>query len=153
MLDVISKSHHSIKTFDPKTRSLKTFPWYAWTLRFARSIDSFLRRHARDSVRVSPDKWHDYRENHEFLYPSCLCALLQLQGEGKVARYTEAAIYLRLYGRYKGEWVAECAKGCCGYLGRSLFPLKIGVLITMPPSTVGEALQEGGAPSQKLPKK
>src|ERR1700678_3473209 len=27
------------------------------TLTFARSVDSFLRRPARDSVRVSPDKW------------------------------------------------------------------------------------------------
>jgi hypothetical protein len=98
------------------------------TLTFARSVDSFLRRPTRDSVRVSPDKWRDYRENHEFLNPSCLCALLQPQGEGKIVCNTEAAIYLRPYGRYKGEWVAECAKGCCGYLGRSLFPLKIGVL-------------------------
>jgi len=31
MLDIISRSHHSIQTFDHRTRSLKTFPWYAWT--------------------------------------------------------------------------------------------------------------------------
>src|ERR1700734_199661 len=85
-----------------------------------------MHRPARHSVRVSPDKWRDYRENHEFLNPSCLCPLVQPQGE--VLRYTEAAIYLPLNGRYKGEWVAECVKSCCGYLGKSLFPLKTGFL-------------------------
>ena len=55
----------------------------------------------RDSVRVSADKWRDYRENHEFLNPSCLCALFQPQGE--VLCYTEAAIYLPLNGRYRYE--------------------------------------------------
>src|SRR5271155_4523219 len=93
------------------------------TLTFARSVDSFLHRPARDSVCVSPDKWCDYRKNHKFLNPSCLCALLQPQGEGKVVRYTEAANYLRPYGRYKGEWVVEHAKtvadiliGLCSHL-------------------------------------
>jgi hypothetical protein len=126
MLDIINKSHHSIQTFDPRTRSLKTFPWYILdSLTFTRSIYySLLHRPMKDSVRVSPDKWRDYRENHDFLNPSCLCALFQPQGE--VLRYNEAAIYLPLNGQYRGEWVAECAKGCCGYLGKSLFPPKIG---------------------------
>ena len=60
------------------------------SLMFARSVYSFLRRPARDSVHVSPDKWRDYRENHEFLNPSCLCALLKPQGKGEAPRYTEA---------------------------------------------------------------
>ena len=98
------------------------------SLTFARSVYSFLRRPTRDSVRVSPDKWRDYRENHEFLNPSCLCALLKPQGKGKAPCYTEAAIHLPLNGRYKGEWVAECAKGYCGYLSRFLIPLEIDVL-------------------------
>ena len=55
----------------------------------------------RDSVRVSADKWRDYRKNHEFLNPSCLCALFQPQGE--VLCYTKAAIYLPLNGRYRYE--------------------------------------------------
>jgi hypothetical protein len=105
----------------------------------------------RDSVRISPDKWRDYRENHEFLNPSCLCELFRPQGE--VLCYTEAAIYLPLKGHYKGEWVAECAKSCCGYLGKSLFPLKIGHPYTALPSTPGEALQKAWAPGQELPKK
>jgi hypothetical protein len=98
------------------------------SLAFAKSVYSFLCRPMRDSVRVSPDKcqWRDYRENHEFLNPSCLCGLFQPQGE--VLCYTESAIYLPVSGRYRGEWVAECAKGCCGYLGRYLFPTKMRVL-------------------------
>ena len=98
------------------------------SLTFARSVYSFLRRPARDSVRVSPDKWRDYRENHEFLNPSCLCALPKPQGKGEALRYIEVAIHLPLNGCYKVEWVAECAKGYCGYLGRFLIPLEIDVL-------------------------
>ena len=123
------------------------------TLTFARSVDSFLCRPARDSVRVSPDQWCDYRENHDFLNPSCLCALLQPQGEGRVVRYTEAAIYLRLYGRYKGEWVAECANGCCGYLGRSLFPLKIGVLTPCCLVPLERLYKKGGLPVKIYPRR
>ena len=67
-------------------------------------------------------------ENHEFFNPSCLRALLKPQGKGEAPRYTEAAIYLPLNGRYKGEWVAECAKGYCGYLDRFLIPLEFDVL-------------------------
>jgi hypothetical protein len=104
----------------------------------------------KDSVRVSPDKWRDYRKNHDFLNPSCLCALFQPKGD--VLRYNEAAIYLPLSGRYRGEWVAECAKGSCGYLGESLFPPKLDV-VTTSPSTPGKALYEAWAPSEALPKK
>jgi hypothetical protein len=32
MLDVIKRSHNSIQALDPRTRSIKTFPWYALTL-------------------------------------------------------------------------------------------------------------------------
>ena len=28
LLDIIERSHHSIQAFDPRTRSLMTFPWY-----------------------------------------------------------------------------------------------------------------------------
>jgi hypothetical protein len=31
--------------------------------------------------------------------------------------FTEAAIYVPVFGRYTGEYVAECAKSRCGYLG------------------------------------
>ena len=100
------------------------------SLTFTRSVYSFLRRPMRDSIHVSPDEWCDYRENHEFLNPSCLCALFQPQGE--VPCYTEAAVYLPLNGHYRGEWVAECVKGCCRYLGKSLFPLTIGLGLLTP---------------------
>ena len=104
-----------------------------------------------DSVHVSPDKWFYYHENHKFLNPSCLCALFQQHGEA--LHYTEAAIYLPLNGHYRGELVVECMKGCCRYLGKSLFPLKIACPYTTSLSTPGEALQEAWAPSQELPKK
>ena len=123
------------------------------TLTFTRSVYSFLHRPARDSVCVSPNKWRDYRENHEFLNPSCLCALLKPQGKGEAPRYTEVAIYLPLNGRYKGEWVAECAKGYCGYLGRFLIPLKIGVLHTMSLVPLERLYKKPGLPVKNYPRR
>ena len=80
-----------------------------------------------DSARVTPDKWRAYRENYDFLNPCCLGPLFQPMREEP--RYTEAAIYVPLSGRYKGEWVAECAEGHCGYRGRSSFSLKIDIFL------------------------
>ena len=31
--------------------------------------------------------------------------------------FTEAAVYVPLYGRFAGEFVAECATSQCGYVG------------------------------------
>ena len=155
MLNIIERSHHSIHAFGPRKRSLKMFPWCIlihWhLLTFTRSVEPFLCRPLRDSVHVLHNKWCYYCKNHEFLNPSCFCALFQLHGEA--LRYTEAAIYLLLNGCYRGEWVVESAKGCCRYLDKSLFPLKIACPYTTSPSTPGEALQEAWAPSQELPKK
>jgi hypothetical protein len=105
----------------------------------------------RDTIRVSPDKWRDYRENHEFLNPSCLCALFQPKSE--VLYYTEAAIYLPLNGLYRGEWVAECAEGRCGYLGKSLFPLKIGVLTPHRLVPLERLYKKPGLPVKNYPRK
>jgi hypothetical protein len=33
------------------------------------------------------------------------------------SHFTEAAMYVPIFGRYAGEYVAECAKSRCGYLG------------------------------------
>jgi hypothetical protein len=33
------------------------------------------------------------------------------------SQFTEAAIYIPIFGCYTGEYVAECAKSRCGYLG------------------------------------
>lgn len=65
--------------------------------------------------RVRPDALHNYRETHQFLGPCCLCPLLTpLSGE---SHFTEAAMYVPIFGRFAGEYVAECAKSRCGYLG------------------------------------
>ena len=36
--------------------------------------------------------------------------------------FTEAAIYITMIGLYQGEYVTECAKSQCRYLGQSQFP-------------------------------
>jgi hypothetical protein len=77
-------------------------------------------------MRVPPVGLRQHRETHQYLGPGCLCPLLEPLSEEPV--FTEAAIYLTTFGRYEGEYVAECAKGQCGYLGQSPFPLKKQVL-------------------------
>ena len=64
-----------------------------------------------------PSALRDYREHYQFLGPSCLCPLLQRVS--KEPAFTEAAIYIPVFGRFAGEYVAECANSRCGYLGQS----------------------------------
>ncbi|KAF8333377.1 hypothetical protein F5887DRAFT_1080196 [Amanita rubescens] len=66
-----------------------------------------------DGGRVPPNELRQYRETHEYLGPGCLCPLLEPRR--KNTAYKEAAICLSIDGRYKGEYVAECAQGRCGY--------------------------------------
>ena len=79
-------------------------------------------RPVSQGARVSPAGLCQYRETHQYLGPGCLCPLLQLLSEEP--KFTETAIYLTMVGHYKGEYVAECAKGQCGYLGESACLLK-----------------------------
>jgi hypothetical protein len=67
---------------------------------------------------VKPSDLRTYREDHQFLGPGCLCPLMQPVTEEPT--FTEAAIYLPVFGRYAGEYVAECAKSRCGYMGQSV---------------------------------
>jgi hypothetical protein len=74
-----------------------------------------LHRPVEKNERVPPDALRNYRETHQFLGPCCLCPLLMPLSEE--SHFTEAAIYIPIFGRYAGEYVAECAKSRCGYLG------------------------------------
>jgi len=74
-----------------------------------------MHRPVEGNARVRPDALQSYRKTHQFLGPCCLCPLLTpLSGE---PQFTEAAMYVPIFGRYAGEYVAECAKSRCGYLG------------------------------------
>ena len=66
---------------------------------------------------MAPDALRNYRETHDFLGPCCLCPLLGTQKGIERGRFVEAAIYIPVCGLYAGEYVAECAKSRCGYLG------------------------------------
>jgi len=72
-------------------------------------------------VRMSPAGLHKYHGICQYLEPGCLCPLLELFSEQPI--FTEAAIYLTTFGHYEEEYIAECARGCCEYLGQSLFSL------------------------------
>ena len=76
----------------------------------------FLHRPVEGNKRVRPDALHDYRKTNQFLGPCCLCPLLMPLS--RESHFTEAAMYIPIFGRYAGEYVAECAKSRCGYLGQ-----------------------------------
>ena len=81
-----------------------------------------IHRPVEGNKRVLPRKLNEYRKSQHFLGPCCLCPLLAQFGEEKV--YMEAIIDITLFGLFKGEYVAECAKSQCDYIGESLYSLK-----------------------------
>ena len=84
---------------------------------FTRLLGSYCScRPVKGEGRVTPDALRSYRKTQKFLGPCCLCPLLGSR-RGIEHQFVEAAIYIPVYGRYAGEYVAECAKSRCGYLG------------------------------------
>ena len=69
--------------------------------------------------RVTPDMWLEYRKQHKFRGPNCLCPLLRTTNEEPPA--TEAEIVLKRSGDRIGEYIAECPNARCGYYGQ--FPV------------------------------
>ena len=66
--------------------------------------------------RLTPDMWLEYRKQHKFQGPNCLCPLLQTTNEEPP--HTEAEIVLKGSGNHVGEYIAECPNGCCEYFGQ-----------------------------------
>ena len=116
LLDEIQKLTHCIKSFDPDTQTLIVFCWHASLLRVTPSSSSLLESdiqlhrptHEQPEAHVMPSVLHEYRQNHQFLGPCCLCPLLALQSEG--LEFVEAAIYVPSCGPYAGECIAQCAR-------------------------------------------
>ena len=100
---------------------------------------------------MAPSALCEYRKHYQFLGPSCLCPLLQpVSGEPV---FTEVAIYIPVFGRYAGEYVAECAQSRCGYLGQSLFMVKIEVRLDVRipwSSAIREDISEGQRSSEGI---
>jgi hypothetical protein len=72
-------------------------------------------RPVEEDKRVEPSRLLEYREQHHFRTPLCLCPLLQTLSEGPTI--TETAILEKRSGTHVAEHVAECASGHCGYFG------------------------------------
>jgi hypothetical protein len=68
-----------------------------------------------ESKRVEPSRLLEYREEHNFRTPLCLCPLLQKLS--KEPAVTETVILEKESGTHVAEYVAECASGRCGYFG------------------------------------
>jgi hypothetical protein len=115
-LAVISQSTHHIFSLDPDTLSLTTYYWYVAILTHPFISELCLSRPVEGERRVTPDALRSYRKTQNFLGPCCLCPLLGI-GRGIEHKFVEAAIHIPHYGRYVGEYVAECINSRCGYIG------------------------------------
>ncbi|KAF8241064.1 hypothetical protein L208DRAFT_1463692, partial [Tricholoma matsutake] len=103
--------------------------------------------HARKHV--APGTLHEHHEHYQFLGPSCLCPLLQQVSEDPV--FTEAAIYILVFGRYTGEYVAKCANSRCRYIGQSPSILKNAVSVYSGPVPLQRLYQVVGTPVWTFP--
>lgn len=115
LLSAVLASTNCILSFEPTTHSLVTYYWSVMSKSSRHNTSQCLHRPVEGNKRVRPDALNNYRRTHQFLGPCCLCPLLTPLSGG--SQFTEAAMYLPIFGHYAGEYVAECAKSRCGYLG------------------------------------
>jgi hypothetical protein len=105
-----------VKSLDPVTLTLSTFPWYVWHLSILHDCaPHVLYRPVIGQERVVPSLLREHRQSHQFSGPCCLCPLFEPNGQRV---FTEAAMFIARSGRLSGEYVAQCAKGLCGYSGK-----------------------------------
>ena len=112
------ESHHPLCHLKLQHSTWRIFAGTLDDFPFMHLLDKNWNRPIHKNERVAPSRLPEHRQNFQFLGPGCLCALLQPATERFV--FTEAAIYIKMSGEYIGEYVTECAKGCCGYLGQSI---------------------------------
>jgi hypothetical protein len=60
-------------------------------------------------------------------------------------------MYIPVFGRYAGEYVAECANSRCGYLGQSLSLLKKAVSVYSGPVPLQRIYQAANIPARAFP--
>jgi hypothetical protein len=80
-----------------------------------------------ENKRVEPSRLLEYREQHHFRAPLCLCPFLQTHSEEPTI--TETAILEMKSGTHVAEYVAECASGRCGYFGEFSFIFQEWIMI------------------------
>ena len=94
---LVSRSGHAIDTSN-KRHGMPTVYYGALTIN-CRPVD--------EDKHVEPSRLLEYREQHRFQTPLCLCPLLQTLSEAPTI--TEAAILQKRSGTHVAEYVAECA--------------------------------------------
>ena len=92
-----------------------------------------------------------YCKTHKFLGPGCLCLLLGTERGIEHGQFVEAAIHILVFGRYMGEYIAECAGSQCSYLGLFISLDRRGSLTLDLSSTIGENVQQNRGPCQEIP--
>ncbi|KAF8232960.1 hypothetical protein L208DRAFT_1269147 [Tricholoma matsutake] len=132
LLNMVYNSMNVVWSLEPAT--LKLTKWH-WPI------------HARK--RIALGTLCEHCEHYQFLGPSCLCPLLQQVSEDLV--FTEAAIYILVFGRYAGEYVAKCANGQCGYISQFPSILKNAVSVYSGPVPLQRLYQVVGIPVQMFP--
>jgi hypothetical protein len=98
-------------------------PWYISVIAKVMTLRTshVLYRPLNGQGQVTPSLLQEHCRSHRFLGPCCLCPLFELEGQ---AIFAEAAMYVATSGPFSREYIAQCAKGECGYLGQSLFSLE-----------------------------
>ena len=102
-----------------------------------------------ENKRVEPSKILEYREQHHFQTPFCLCPLLRTLNEGPV----EAAILEKRSGAHIGEYVAECASHYCGYFGEFCHIPRVDSVDENKTVSLDRAYGAFGIPVKKYPSK
>ena len=118
---------------------------------FTEIVYIVLRPVTEAGTRVTPTELLNHRITHEFKAPSCLCACIN-----PGTSYTESAIYLNVAidSPYFGEYMAGCASGTCGYLGKltlNLHQTIFRLLTLFSNSSYGVHVYQAGPVYTKVP--
>lgn len=113
----IESAINQIKTFDLYTLTLTMFHWYVSTCTKTRCTTWYYcpQRPVIKNARVHPNTLLTYCQNYQFQNPCCLCPLLTPNSEDLA--YREVTIDVALISIYTGEYIAECTRKLCGYIG------------------------------------
>jgi hypothetical protein len=114
------KNSRIIWSFDPSDFELKPFHWYVCRIDYRAGLKlKHKGRPVDGNKRVTPDMWLEYRAQHKFQGPHCLCPLIRTTDQKPP--FTEANILLERSGDHIGEYIAECPNRRCDYFGQ--FPV------------------------------
>ena len=152
LLRQVRDATNAIQSLDIENLTLSVLHWYMSPEQviLSSSTSDILHRPMNQQERVPPSELREHRQSHEFLGPCCLCPLFVPNGKRV---FTEAAMFIAASGPFSGEYVAQCAKGECGYLGQSPFLswIELGTHTLHTPVFLEHIYAKFGAPLRRYP--